>query len=134
MLIVAHGALGEALIRSSSHVMGCRPLNVAALEVSVQDDPDVVYARALELVGQVNQGDGVLVLTDILGATPSNVATRLVLPGEVEAVSGVNLPMLVRALTYRGEGLATLLEKAKSGGHEGVAHIVPEAGNAARRS
>jgi PTS system ascorbate-specific IIA component len=134
MVIIAHGSLGEALIRCASHVLGRAPLHLLALEVTVRDDPDRVHARALELVRQVNQGVGVLVLTDILGATPANIATRLVRPGEVEAVAGVNLPMLVRALTYRGEPLATVLEKAVSGGHQGVAHIVPEAGGAARRS
>ena len=131
IVIIAHGTLAEALIRSASHVVGRRPLNVLSLEVTVTDDPEAVYPQALELVEQVEQGEGVLVLTDILGATPANIVTRLVRPGVVEAVAGVNLPMLVRALTYRGEPLATVLEKAVSGGHEGVVHIVPEARHAA---
>jgi mannose PTS system EIIA component len=131
IVIIAHGTLGEALIRSASHVLGRRPPNVLALEVSVSDDPESVYPQAMKLVGQVEQGDGVLLLTDILGATPSNIVTRLVRPGAVEALAGANLPMLVRALTYCGEPLATVVEKAVSGGHDGVVRILPEARHAA---
>ena len=64
-----------------------------------------------------------LVLTDIYGATPSNIAARLLRPGRVEGVAGVNLPMLIRALTYRDEPLGALVEKAAAGGAEGVVHM-----------
>src|SRR5712691_1999815 len=87
ILIVSHGAFGEALIHSASHVLGKRPLQVQ------------------ELVRQLDSGEGVLVLTDILGATPSNIATRLLKPGRVEGLAGASLPMLIRALTYREEPL-----------------------------
>jgi PTS system ascorbate-specific IIA component len=74
------------------------------------------------------------VFTDILGATPSNIATRLLLPGKVEGVSGVNLPMLIRALTYRDEPLADVAAKAINGGQAGVVHMNTDACNAANRS
>jgi len=99
VLIVAHGALGEALIHGTSHVLGKRPLQVQQLGVTVHDDPDAILPQAQELVRQLDSGDGVLVLTDILGATPSNIATRLLKPGKVEGLSGASLPMLIRALT-----------------------------------
>ena len=134
ILIVTHGTFGEALIRSASHVMGERPVKVLHLEVTIQDDPAAVVPRARELVHKLDDGAGVLVLTDILGATPSNVATRLLLPGRVEGVSGANLPMLIRALTYRNEPLAELVEKAMSGGCEGVVHLNSDACNAPDRS
>jgi PTS system mannose-specific IIA component len=66
-----------------------------------------------------------LILTDIFGGTPSNVAARLLIQGKIEGVSGVNLPMLIRALTYRNESLGTVMEKALSGGTEGVVHMPP---------
>ena len=66
------------------------------------------------------QGQGVLVLTDIYGATPSNIATKLLKPGRVEGIAGVNLPMLIRVLTYREEALETVLDKALSGATEGI--------------
>ena len=68
----------------------------------------------------LHQQSGVLVLTDIYGATPSNIAMKLIQPGRVEGVAGVNLPMLIRALTYRDEPLDSVLDKAVSGAIEGV--------------
>lgn len=120
ILIVAHGTLGESLIHCASHVLGQRPSHIAGIGVTVQDDPDAMLPRAREALKQLDQGDGVLILADICGATPCNLARRLASPGKAECVAGVNLPMLVRALTYRNEALATVVEKALSGGREGV--------------
>ncbi len=120
ILIVAHGSLGDSLIHCATHVMGGRPEQLLELGVTVRDDPVQVLPRALRLVRQLDSGDGVLVLTDVYGATPANVAARVLAPGRVEGVAGVNLPMLVRALTYRNEPLATVVAKAMSGGVEGV--------------
>jgi len=134
ILIVSHGALGEALIHGASHVLGKRPLHVQQLGVTVHDDPAAILPQAQELARQVDCGDGVLVLTDILGATPSNIATRLLDPGRVEGISGASLPMLIRALTYRNEPLAAVVKKAISGGCDGVARLDSEGSDAARRS
>ena len=123
ILIVAHGAFGEALIHSASHVLGKRPLRVHQVGVTIHDDPEAILPQALDLVRQLDEGDGVLVLTDIYGATPSNIALKLLQPDRVEGIAGVNLPMLVRALTYRDQGLAVTLEKALSGGAGGVVHM-----------
>jgi PTS system mannose-specific IIA component len=134
ILIVSHGALGEALIHGASHVLGKRPLQVQQLGVTIHDDPAAILPQAQELVRQLDGGDGVLVLTDILGATPSNIATRLLESGRVEGLSGANLPMLIRALTYRDAPLATVVKKAMSGGCEGVTQLDPGVRNAASRS
>ena len=123
ILIVAHGAFGEALIHSASHVLGKRPLRVRQVGVTVHDDPEAILPQATDLVRQLNDGQGVLVLTDIYGATPGNIALKLLVPGSVEGISGVNLPMLIRALTYREQGLAMVVEKALSGGTDGVIHM-----------
>ncbi|MBC8021682.1 MAG: PTS fructose transporter subunit IIA [Burkholderiales bacterium] len=120
ILIVSHGAFGESLIHSASHVLGKRPLYLRQLGVTVHDDPDAILPVAVDLIRFLDQGQGVLVLTDIYGATPSNIATRLLEAGRVEGVAGVNLPMLIRALTYRDEPLADLVEKALSGAAEGM--------------
>ncbi len=133
ILIVSHGAFGEALIHSASHVLGKRPLQVQQLGVTVHDDPDAILPQAQELARQLDSGEGVLVLTDILGATPSNIATRLLKPGRVEGLAGASLPMLIRALTYREEPLAGVVEKAVSGGCDGVVRLNPEIRNAANR-
>lgn len=120
ILLVSHGAFGESLIHCASHVLGKRPLYVRQLGVTVHDDPEEILPTAEDLIRFLDQGQGVLVMTDIYGATPSNIAARLLKPGRVEGVAGVNLPMLIRALTYRDEPLGTVVAKALSGGTEGV--------------
>lgn len=131
ILIVSHGAFGEALIHCASHVLGKRPLRVRQVGVTVHDDPDLILPIARDLIRQLDEGQGVLVLTDMVGATPSNIASRLHTPGKVEVVSGASLPMLVRALTYRNEDLATVVAKAMSGGHDGIVHLSQPASHAA---
>jgi PTS system mannose-specific IIA component len=126
ILIVSHGAFGESLIHSASHVLGKRPLYLRQLGVTVHDDPDAILPVAQDLIRFLDQGRGVLVMTDIFGATPSNVAARLLVPGKVEGLAGVNLPMVIRALTYRereATDLAKLLEKSLSGAVEGVVRM-----------
>jgi mannose PTS system EIIA component len=120
ILIMSHGAFGESLIHSASHVLGKRPLYLRQLGVTVHDDPEAILPVAEDLIRFLDKGHGVLVLSDIYGATPSNIAVKLLKPGRVEGVAGVNLPMLIRALTYRDEPLESVLEKALSGATEGV--------------
>ncbi|MEO8102593.1 MAG: PTS fructose transporter subunit IIA, partial [Betaproteobacteria bacterium] len=112
LLIVAHGTLGESLIHCASHVMGKRPLYLRQLGVTMHDEPDAILPQGRDLVRFLDQGDGVLVLTDIFGATPSNIACKLLEPGRVEGVSGVNMPMLIKALSYRDQPMDVLIEKA----------------------
>ena len=131
ILIVAHGTFGEALIHCASHVLGRRPLAVAQLGVTVHDDPEALIPQAEALVAGLDKGAGVLILSDILGATPANLATRLLRPGRVEGLAGASLPMLIRALTYRDEPLASVVGKAASGGLEGVTRLGKEQMNAA---
>lgn len=125
ILIVAHGNLGASLIDCATHVLGSRPEQLRELAVEVGEDPQGSLLRALRLLREVDSGEGVLVLSDVYGATPSNVACRLLVPGRVEGVAGVNLPMLVRAITYRREPLEIVMTKALSGGVEGVLHMPP---------
>ena len=123
ILIVSHGTFGEALVHCASHVLGNQPANVRLVGVTIRDDPETIIPRARELLRQIDTGSGVLVMTDMLGATPSNIATRLLEPGRVEGISGANLPMLIRALTYREEPLETVVAKATSGGRDGVVRL-----------
>jgi PTS system ascorbate-specific IIA component len=125
ILIIAHGTLGESLIHCATHVLGGRPSNLMQIGVTVHDDPQQLLPQAIRLTRQLDQGDGVLVLADVYGATPANLARQLLIPGKVEGVAGVNLPMLVRALTYRNEPLQVVTSKALSGGVEGVLQMPP---------
>jgi PTS system ascorbate-specific IIA component len=127
VLLVTHGEIGTALLASANQILGGAPAQVMTLSVWRQDDPDDLVLRARELLEQIDAGDGVLVLTDIFGATPGNVVSRLLDDGRVEGVSGVSLPMLLRVLTGRnGSGANKLrgaVERALSGGAEGVVHM-----------
>ena len=123
ILIVAHDTLGESLIGAVTHVLGSRPPQFESLRVAATDDPLTLLPRARELVKSLDTGDGVLIFSDIYGATPCNLASKLLLPGRIEGVAGVNLPMLVRAFTYRDKGMDTMIKKAISGGCDGVLHV-----------
>ena len=125
ILIIAHGTLGESLIHCASHVLNKRPPRVQQLGITAQDDPLLLLPQARALLREVDDGSGVLILSDMYGGTPSNIAAKLLAPGYVEGVAGVNLPMLIRTLTYRERPLSTLVTKAISGGCEGVVRIAP---------
>jgi len=123
VLIVAHDSLGESLVEAVTHVLGGRPAQFDAFGVKASDDPLALLPKARALVDKLDSGDGVVVFSDIFGATPCNLAVKLLRPGRVEGVAGVNLPMLVRAFTYRSRGMDMLIKKAVSGGCEGVLHV-----------
>ena len=123
ILIIAHGSLGESLMECAKHVIGNEPRQVKFLAVDSEDDPKMLITKAQALVAELNSGEGVLVLSDMYGATPCNVVSKLLKPGIVEGVAGANMPMIVRTMTYRHESLMALVEKAVSGGREGVVHF-----------
>jgi PTS system ascorbate-specific IIA component len=133
IMIIAHDTLGEALVRAVTHVLGSRPPQFEAFAVRATDDPALLLPRAREALARLDTGDGVVIFSDIFGATPCNLACKLLSPGKVEGMAGVNLPMLVRAFTYRTRDMDTLLKKAVSGGCEGVLHVEPGTSYAAAR-
>ena len=125
ILVISHGTLGDALIEGATHVLGNRPALLQSIAVGGKSDPDKLLASTRAAIAGLDEGDGVLILTDMVGGTPSNVATRALAPGKVAGVSGVNLPMLVRVLTYRNGSLSQLVEKAVSGGQRSVVALEP---------
>jgi PTS system mannose-specific IIA component len=123
VLIVAHDTLPDSLVKAVTHVLGLRPPQLETFPVLATDDPFDLLPAAREVVRKLDTGEGVLVFTDIYGATPGNLAGKLQVPGRVELIAGVNLPMLVRAFTYRAKGMDTMITKALSGGRDGVLRI-----------
>ena len=123
ILLITHGTLGESLVQNVCHVLNKRPPLFGQLGVSAQDDPLDILPMTRTLLKEFDEGDGVLIMTDILGATPSNLALKLLDPGRIEGIAGVSLPMILRALTYRKNGMDTLLQKAVSGGRDGVINM-----------
>ena len=124
LFLITHSTYGESLIQCACHVLNKRPPQIAQLGVAAQDDPLDVLPLVREMLKLVDTGRGVLVLTDIYGATPSNIALKLLEPGRIEGLTGVNLPMLLRALTYRDKDMETLLIRAAAGGRDGVLNML----------
>ncbi|AVY94151.1 MULTISPECIES: PTS sugar transporter subunit IIA [Microvirgula] len=124
ILIITHGDLGRSLADCARHVLQRDIDNLEYMQVDKNDDPEQMLATARCMIERLDRGEGVLVLTDIFGGTPSNIASRLIVAEQVEAIAGINLPMLVRALCYSSQSLETVISKAVTGGLEGVMYIV----------
>lgn len=113
LVLATHGNLGEALIRSMEIILGEQP-QVEALSLQVEDNIEEANKGLREAVTKVDSGDGVLILTDMLGGTPSNLSLALLGQPGIEVVSGVNLPMLLKAAQARQElGLRETAAKVK---------------------
>jgi PTS system ascorbate-specific IIA component len=133
VLVIAHEHVGESLRAALVHVLGAPPPQLDVLSVAAGDDPLALLPRAQAMVVALDTGEGVVVLCDLYGASPCNLAVKLAQPGHIEVVAGVSLPMLVRTFTYRNHGLPTLVKKAVSGGCEGVLHVTVDPAYAATR-
>jgi len=123
IMIIAHGGLAESLIASATHMLGSQPERLLGLSVTGSAQTEAALEQAHALAVTLDDGAGVIVLTDMVGGTPANIATHLVKAGSIEGVAGVNLPMLMRTLTYRCNPLSTVVAKAVSGGTECVATL-----------
>jgi len=124
ILLITHETLGESLIQCACHVLNKRPLQLLQLGVAAGDDPNDLLPLARQMLKLVDTGEGVLVITDIYGATPANLGLKLLQPGKIEGLSGANLPMLLRAISYRDKGMETLLMRATGGGRDGVLNML----------
>jgi PTS system mannose-specific IIA component len=121
LLLITHNDLGSALLETATKMLGSCPLLAETLAVTGSADPDLLRAQSRRILEDLHRGgQGVLVLTDMFGSTPANIATGLQQEGTVAVVAGVNLPMLVRVLNYPQLELQALSEKALSGGRDGV--------------
>ena len=124
LFLITHTSYGESLIQCACHVINKRPPQILQLGLASQDDPLDTLPLARQMLQLVDTGEGVLIMTDIYGATPANLVLKLLEPGRIEGLAGVNLPMLLRALTYRDKDMATLVARATSGGRDGVVNLL----------
>jgi PTS system mannose-specific IIA component len=121
ILLLTHEEMGAALIATAHHILGRMPLIVEAHAIPPGSDAELALAETLAHVRRLDAGDGVLVLTDVYGATPSNVAEKLSADGlPIRRVSGLNLPMLLRVLNYAEQPLVELAQTAALGGRTGI--------------
>lgn len=124
LCLVTHDHIGDTILAAAVSMLGSCPLSVMTIPVTSACDSaraEGLLRQAREAVRELDEGDGVIVLTDMFGSTPANIAAALSGQGvEVAVIAGLNLPMLVRLLNYPGLGLSQLVEKAVSGGVEGI--------------
>jgi mannose PTS system EIIA component len=125
ILIIAHTPLATALRECVAHVYGGLPARIGVIDVTPDCDPAQVVAFAYSEIERLKEENGALVLTDMFGATPSNIAARLSTLPNVRVLAGVNLPMLLRAVCYRTTPLETLVDTALAGATKGVHSIGP---------
>ena len=126
ILIIAHAPLAHALRECALHVFPDCGAHLAAIDVQPNLPPEETLATArisMDQLSRLPQVKGVLVLTDIFGATPSNVAQKLVDGVKSRLITGVNLPMLLRSVSYRNEPLEALVSRAVVGGTQGVMQV-----------
>ena len=122
LLILSHREMGQGLLHAVEHVLGRVPPQVEVHPINYDAPAEQLAAELRDHLARVDQGDGVLILADIYGSSHTNAACRLLEPGRVELVSGVNLPMLIRALNYRQLGLREIVKRALAGGANGITH------------
>ncbi|KAA3626180.1 MAG: PTS fructose transporter subunit IIA [Proteobacteria bacterium] len=128
LLIITHEGIGGALLRTATHTLKSCPINAVVLEVPQDNRLESHQLRARRLLDQVDQGDGVLILTDLYGATPGNIASALHDGRRVITVTGINLPMVMRVLNYSSLPLEELAEKAIGGGKDCIFACDQESG------
>jgi PTS system mannose-specific IIA component len=123
ILLLTHAPLGEAFIEAATHVFRGRPERMEAIDVRADQDTAEVNRLARDVIERLDDGSGVLVITDVMGGTPSNCTLRLCSPGHIEVIAGISLPMLLRALTYRNDTLDVVVEMALAGGQSGAVRV-----------
>jgi len=126
VLIISHDGIGPALLGTATLMLNDCPLQTKLLTVSRDCDPDQLTEDAVEQIEALDTGEGVLVLTDLYGSTPCNIARKLTSQRHVHVVSGLNLSMLIRVFNYPQLTLEELSEKAVSGGKDGISKTVAE--------
>jgi PTS system ascorbate-specific IIA component len=123
ILLMTHAPLGQAFIAAASHVFRGPVEHIEAIDVAADQDTGEVNAMAKLAIARLDEGDGVLVITDIKGGTPSNCCNSLANAGHVEVIAGISLPMLLRAITYRRDTLDVVTEMALAGAQNGAVRV-----------
>jgi mannose PTS system EIIA component len=122
VLLITHKQIGTALLDAATSTLGELPLATTVISVSETTDPDDLLCRLRQFISCTNEGNDLLVLTDLYGSTQNNIAEQLRNYANMVVVSGLNLPMLLKVMNYASLPLNELAKKALSGGKEGVIH------------
>lgn len=127
LVLITHNDIGEQLLRTATRTIGQCATETRVVSVTEDSDPDHLLQCARRCIREVDQGAGALILTDCFGSTPSNIASRLLDEGNVQVLSGLSLPMLIKVLNYSDLPLPELANKAVVGGCEGIVMSTPRA-------
>jgi PTS system mannose-specific IIA component len=121
IVIVTHARLGDALIDASEFILNARPEGVTAVSINIKENVDKLREKVAEAVKKVRQKEGVLILTDMFGGTPSNLSYSFLEEGRTEVISGVNLPVLIKAVNSRDDmSLSKLAENLEAYGKRSI--------------
>jgi PTS system ascorbate-specific IIA component len=130
ILIIAHTPIASAMLSFAEHVYGSIPGHIQAVDIPAHEDAKISYERVLAAAKAVEMHGELLVLTDVMGATPANVASRLMsqqssagMKLKVQILAGLNLPMLMRAVSYKDDPLDVLAQKTLQGGQNGILRL-----------
>jgi mannose PTS system EIIA component len=130
ILIIAHTPIASAMLSFAEHVYGSIPGHIQAVDIPAHEDAKISYERVLAAAKAVEMHGELLVLTDVMGATPANVASRLMsqqsstgVKLKVQILAGLNLPMLMRAVSYKDDALDVLAQKTLQGGQNGILRL-----------
>jgi mannose PTS system EIIA component len=130
ILIIAHTPIASAMLSFAEHVYGSIPGHIQAVDIPAHEDAKISYERVLAAAKAVEMHGELLVLTDVMGATPANVASRLMsqqssagIKLKVHILAGLNLPMLMRAVSYKDDALDVLTQKTLQGGQNGILRL-----------
>ena len=120
---MTHAPLGQAFIAAVAHVFRAPTERFEAIDVNADQDLAEINALAKQAIARLDDGSGVLVITDIKGGTPSNCCNALADAGRIEVIAGISLPMLLRAITYRRDALDVVVEMALAGAQSGAVRV-----------
>lgn len=122
ILLITHNHVGSALLATAKRTVTEFPCEIKAISIPQDVNLDITRTQIHSTLTQIDEGNGVLILTDMYGSTPSNLAKSLLDQNQVsvKVISGLNLPMLLRAINYSNLPLSNLAEKAFLGGRDGV--------------
>ncbi len=120
LLLITHQNIASSLLETAKKMLDTCPLATRALEVPLDTSVTEILNQAKEYINTLDTGNGVLILTDIYGSTPSNIGKQLSDNFNCTLVAGLNLPMLIRILNYPQLNIESMALKAVSGGHDGI--------------
>ena len=124
LVLLTHAGMGVAFANTLEHIFGTMPAAVEVVEILPDDNPETGRKRLWELIEKLPEEDATLILNDLYGATPANLIPAILPEDRVAAISGLNLAMLLRALSRREEGLTAARQGALDGAVQGIVDIL----------